>query len=366
MGTVAFFEKLFLRANTLIRKTLTCYGEHKNIHRKKRLINSVTLTSEQVNEIDAFFKCHYGKKISKSWHKLYQSYTGQYRYNYFPEILFSTKLEPKTNNYRVAELLGDKNLLHAFFGNVPGVHIPKTYLSSVNGIIRTENNRIINLETASKALKDIGSCVIKKTVDTSSGRDVQILNIINEYDQNSNQKVFDILRSFGKNYVVQEKINQSSTLSEFNSSSLNTFRVITYILNNKINTCPIALRLGRNNAEKDNIHYGGLSVGVGFDGKLKPCAFSEYGERYFEHPDSKVPFEGKEIKEIDIIIEKAKQLHECMPYLGIISWDLSLDSENMPVLIEMNTTGQSAWFCQMVNGEPLFGDNTSKILEMIR
>lgn len=366
MGTVAFFEKTFLNANKWIRKTLVGYGEYKNIRRKKKLIDSVHLTVEQEAEIDRFFKTCYGKKLSKSWHKLYQSYTGQYQYNYFPEILFSTKLEPLANPYRVAEFLGDKNLLHCFFGKIDGLHIPYTFVSCTRGVLRDGDNKLIDFDMATEMLKNIGSCVIKKTVDTSSGRDVMVADIVDGYDKKSEQAVVDLLGSFGKNFVIQEKITQSKVLNELNASSLNTFRVITYILDDQIKVCPIALRLGRNNADKDNIHYGGISIGVNFNGELKKYAFSEYGEKHFMHPDSQIVFEGKKIPQIDALIEKAKELHQHMPYLGIISWDLSLDSEDMPVLIEMNTTGQSAWFCQMVNGEPLFGDDTAKILQKIR
>ena len=59
-------------------------------------------------------------------------------------------------------------------------------------------------------------------------------------------------------------------------------------------------------------------------------------------------------------------MHANLPYLGILSWDLSLDTEGAVVLMEVNTTGQSAWFCQMVNGESLFGENTGKMLQLIR
>ena len=59
-------------------------------------------------------------------------------------------------------------------------------------------------------------------------------------------------------------------------------------------------------------------------------------------------------------------MHANLPYLGILSWDLSLDTEGAVVLIEVNTTGQSAWFCQMVNVESLFGENTGKMLQLIR
>ena len=81
---------------------------------------------------------------------------------------------------------------------------------------------------------------------------------------------------------------------------------------------------------------------------------------------SHVSFSGYEIPGFSKLVDVAHRLHAQIPYLGLISWDLSFDKDGVPVLIEMNTTRQSAWFCQMVNGEPLFGENTAKILEMIR
>ncbi len=366
MGTVAFFEKLFLNTNKWIRKSLVGYGERKNIRRKKTLISSVKLSKEQKKEIDCFFKKNYGKKIPSHWHRLYQSYTGKFRYNYFPEILFSTKLEPLWNPYRIAEFLGDKNLLHTLFGTVQNLHIPKTFLSSVRGVLRDSDNKIIDFEGAVDSIKNIGYCVIKKTIDTSSGRDVIVANLIGDRDEKSGQSINDLLLSFGADFVVQERVVQSEVLNQFNSSSLNTFRVITYLLEGQVKVCPIALRLGRNNAEKDNIHYGGISIGVDFNGEIREFAFSEYGEKLSAHPDSKVVFLGKTIPQISEIIKITKELHQCVPYLGVVSWDMSLDENDTPVLIEMNTTGQSAWFCQMVNGEPLFGDDTAKILSIIK
>lgn len=52
--------------------------------------------------------------------------------------------------------------------------------------------------------------------------------------------------------------------------------------------------------------------------------------------------------------------------MGILSWDLTIDEEGQVVIIEMNSTGQSAWFPQFVNGESLFGENTPQILKLIK
>jgi len=76
---------------------LIAYGEWRNIRKKSGLINSVVLTKAQEQEIDGFYKEYYRKSIDKPWHRLYQNYTGVFRYDYFSEILFSTKLEPLLN-----------------------------------------------------------------------------------------------------------------------------------------------------------------------------------------------------------------------------------------------------------------------------
>ena len=362
MGFVHKYEAFFIKVSVLIRKTLVTYGEYKNIRNKKNLINSVQLSSEQKREIDAFFVNNYGKKVPYSWHRLYQSYTGEFHSNYFPELLFSSKLEPLTNIYRTAELLGDKNLLSQLFDDtgLTDLRLPITYVSCINGSLLNEEKQFITIQQAIEILRN-RHFVIKKTVDTSSGRDICIVNNLSGDDLKT------LINQFGNNFVVQEYIEQSPELSALNKSSVNTFRVITYICNNTVFVCPVALRLGRRNADRDNIHYGGISIGVNHDGTLKKYAFSEYGEKFTEHPDSNVCFEGYCIPEAGAKIRNvAKALHGRVPWLRIVSWDLAIGKDGEIILVEMNTTGQSAWFCQMVNGEPLFGDNTAEMLKMIR
>ena len=360
MGTVNTCENIFRNTSVFIRRNLVQVGERRNIRRKRFLYEEVELTPAQEKEIQDFFVAHYGKKIPTKWHRLYQSYTGTFRYNYFPEILLSAQLEPLTNPYREAEFLGDKNLLPVLFGNVGGIHVPKTILSCARGILRDKDNNIVTKEVAIKILSELETCVIKKTIDTSSGKDVEIINF-------SGIDIEKKLNSYGNNYVIQELICQNKELVTLNPSSINTFRVMTYICDDEIHTCPVALRIGRSNADRDNIHYGGICVGVTENGNLRKTAFSEYGERFEFHPDTKIKFEDYHIEEAGATIRKAaKALHCQIPYLGIISWDLTIDANGVVTLIEMNTTGQSAWFCQMVNGEALFGEDTSKMLEKIR
>lgn len=359
-------ERMLCGFSSWVRRTMIWFGEIGSIGRKKNLINKVNLTKEQEKEIREFFKKHYGKVVPLKWHRLYQSYTGTFCHNYFPEILFSTKLEPKLNPYREAELLGDKNLLEPLFGSVEGLHIPKTIISCVKGTFRTGTPQVITRETAEKLLRDVGKCVIKKTTETCSGRDVAICNIKDGLDQKNGISVEELLTQFGTNFVVQEFVEQFAPIATLNHSSLNTFRVATYILDGEIYHCSPVLRLGRYGSEKDNIHHGGVGVQISEDGILGDIAYSELGEEYREHPDSHVAFSGYKIPGFQEVLKRAHELHARLPYLGFVSWDFSLDQDGIPVLIEVNTYRQSAGICQRFTGKALFGENTTKILEMIR
>lgn len=367
MGVSKSFDNFTTALNKKMRVVLVSHSERKNIKRKKALIDKVKLTQEQETEIRNFYKCHYGKKVPTHWHRLYQSYTGIYRKDYFPEILFSTKLEPLMNPYHEAEFLDDKNWLSSLFCGIEGLHIPQTYGACIRGTCFV-NGEVVEKEKFFTELQSVGKCVIKKTVDTSSGRDVEMCDVHDGQDLISGKNLESITSAFGKDFVIQELIEQSAEIARLNSTSFNTFRVMSYICGGKIHVCPIALRLGRNNAAKDNIHYGGICVGVRRDGTLRENAYSEYGEAVFEHPDTHIIFSNYVVLPdgTEILESMARKLHSRVLHLGILSWDLGIDSKGNVVLIEMNSSGQSAWFCQMVNGEPLFGENTPKILSMIK
>jgi hypothetical protein len=59
-----------------------------------------------------------------------------------------------------------------------------------------------------------------------------------------------------------------------------------------------------------------------------------------------------------------KSMHHVVPHFRIISWDIGLNKENQPILIEYNTIGQGVDL-QIANG-PLFGEFTDEILALAR
>lgn len=363
MGVKKIIKKIVFGLPQKYRIFAKYVGEWKNVLRKKDLYKNIDLTADEKKDIDMFYSQAYGRKISYRWHQLYQSYTGSYDKTYLPEILYSTKLEHRMNPYMYAAVLEDKNLLNVLFANVDGVRIPYTYCMCINGTFLDAHRNLINIDQLISLIHNIGNVVIKKSVSSNSGFGVMMCNFVEGIDLKSGNNILDIINGMGNDFKVEEKINQYHELSKIYSHSLNTFRVITYILNDKIFCAPLAMRMGRGGSEVDNIHSGGIVIGVSDDGFLMSEAFSEYGKRFSKHPDSNVIFKGYRISKVSEVIEAAKKLHMKVPSIKMISWDLSIDHNGEIVLIEINTTDQSVWFPQMVNGKSIFGENTEDVIQ---
>lgn len=194
--------------------------------------------------------------------------------------------------------------------------------------------------------------IIKPTVDTNSGANVKVLTSA-EHLLGSEYKA---------DFVVQEMIVNQTDIKALNPHSLNTFRIITYICDGELFCAPVILRMGRGESHLDNAHAGGIFVGVKSDGSLCPCAYSEYGEKFEKHPYSNIVFDGYRIENFSLLTETALKCHTFVPHIKMISWDLTLDQDGCPTLIEQNLYGQAVWISQIAHGEAIFGNNTEKML----
>ena len=371
MGIYEQIERSLREIGDRIYLERTKIGEKQAIKRKKAYLADVVWTRAQQEEFDAFWLEHYGEKIPNSWHKLYQKMSGVFRVDFFPEYLFSTKLEPRINPRDYCGVFANKSLLYSLFSDVPGIRCPEAFLVNNFGVFSDGGGNIVSEEAARALLADRGECLIKATLDSSGGKSVSVAEFRGGKDSRTGLSVEEILRKYRQNYIVQEKIKPDETLLRIYPHALSTFRVITYLAGDHIGHCPVAMRMGVGSMSVDNITSGGLCVGIGDDGRMKPfAANTRYGEhfdrRYTAHPDTGTVFDGIVIQQVPQMIDAAVKMHRKTPQVGMISWDLSLDADGAVVLIEANYYDQSVWFPQMINGEPLFGGDTDYMLRLIR
>lgn len=333
--------------------------------RRVKLYSKVNLSNSEVKQIQQFFLNNYGNRIDIRWHKLYQSFTGKYNVDYFPEIIFSSKLEPLLCDRNIARQFTDKSMVELLYKNIDGLYIPKTIVLCCSGVYYDGDRNVLTREKALMLLNNCGKKIIKKTVDSCSGRGVLIIDVKNGIDEKNNQTVDELLKMFDGNFIVQELITNSNDIRKIYDKSLNTFRIITYIIDGKLYHVPVTMRMGKSGNEVDNIHAGGLFIGVNDDGTLLDTAFTEFQERYNFHPDSKLKFKGYKINHVKEIIDIAYKCHGRTPHLKLISWDFTINDKNQVTLIEVNLNGQSIWFPQMANGKSAFGENTKYFLQLL-
>ena len=97
------------------------------------------------------------------------------------------------------------------------------------------------------------------------------------------------------------------------------------------------VRIGRKNQIVDNQCAGGISTAISKEGKLGKFAFGGFSTDNILETDSGVMLEDYQIPSYDRAIEMIKRMHMRLPYLNILGWDVAIEENGNPILIEINT-----------------------------
>ena len=342
------FEKSEIRITNFV-------SNHLERNRVKKLLNKKDkLSREYKKEIKEFWSKY--TNIKPYWHKLYSSRSGCYDVRYIPEDLYYSKIDQYFNNMKYGWGVNDKNYYSMWFSDIKQ---PRTLIRIINGLFYSENYKLINKKQAVDILSDHAKFIIKPSVET--GKSKGIVFFEKEKNNKSIEELIDELP--GKNYIVQEIIRQHHKLSEVHESSINTVRVMSIILDNKVNIVSAVLRMGVNGSSVDNASAGGIACGIKKDGKLRDVAHTIKGDSYTVHPQGFV-FKDAEIPSYNEILDLVKKAHEKLAHFRLVSWDVAVDENGEPILIEANMRKGGATVHQFNNG-PLFGELTEKVLEEV-
>lgn len=140
-------------------------------------------------------------------------------------------------------------------------------------------------------------------------------------------------------WIVQEVLQQHPFLAAFNPSSVNTFRVVTFMdIEGRIHIHHSILRVGCGGNAVDNWDKGGLSIQVdpkkGQLGKgVRKVEFG--GDWSVSHPETGVTFEGQLVPNWNSILELCKHGARIFSGARSIGWDIALTPHG-PVVLEAN------------------------------
>ena len=349
MKIAKFVKKLFQSIN--IKYTLNNRKKYWRKIFKKNIDKSTKLSKIQIKEIKNYYSEYC--KINTLFHDFYYQKTGLYSKYYIPDDLYYTKIDPFYNNWEEAYYLDNKCYYDKLFSNVPQ---PKTILKRMNDIYYDKDNNIIDKNQAFKIVKNKNNYFLKKATDSEGGHGVFYIKKYEDFVNNISKIKTDL--------IVQESLSQCSELNKLHDNSINTIRVLSLISNNKVHIVSTILRMGIGDSKVDNASSGGITCGINKSGRLKEIAYASNGKSYTRHPTSNVSFGDIIIPNYDKIIKLVEKLAITMPHFRLVSWDIAINSDNNPILVEANLRYGELDFHQLNNG-PLFGDMTDLILKEV-
>ncbi len=151
--------------------------------------------------------------------------------------------------------------------------------------------------------------------------------------------------------LVEEVVRQHETIAAFHPSSVNTLRLWTLWTKNGPEYFQGAIRMGQGGNHVDNVHQGGVCVGILPDGHLNPIGYVG-SEPATEHPDTHEAFAGVRIPFFEEALRMVCAAHRLYPReVFDLGWDIAITPTG-PVIIEVNTsasitglqlTGMEGW-----------------------
>lgn len=375
MKLLNLFRSFYNRASLNTRERVIIFfqkiyeNQKYNEKKMKKVWKSVKLTKEQKRSIKKFYKENYGKNISYKYHRLCTAYTGNFDEKYVPDMIYTPYIERFVTDPSYGNVFTNKNTLSVFARGL-NVKMPKNIIMRNKCRYYDENFNHITLSEAEKILYNVGKVFVKGTTNSHSGRGCFVANFVNGINVDTNKSVAETLKALGTDFAIQEILVCHESIAKVYPYSVNTFRIITYILEGEVYHCPIIMRIGIGRSNIDNACAGGMFIAVDDDGTLHKSAFRLDRTEYVIHPDTNLTFEGHKIENLDKAIKTAEKLQFAIPQAGVVNWDFTINDKGEAVLLEANLKNEvqdgSIWLPQMAHGKSAFGENTAKILQNVK
>lgn len=328
------------------------------------------LTEAEVKEVDKLWgplvdnmhiagTCAPPQKISKKEISIYKYFNG-FDPRYLGHELYLPIVSHLLNNYHYTKMFEDKGLLGVMSGC--GIRYPYCLIRCIakeyydNDMRQMSAAELINI--CSNFNKDV---IWKISRESSGGHSIRKIKFSEMGVSERKQNLKKIFSSAERDWVLQECIEQHPVMAQFNESSLNTFRIITLYLNGNVSHCYSLLRIGQKDSVVDNMCSGGIGVGIEKDGTIHDFGFTYKLDRIECH--NGIVLAGQKIEQYEEIIEQVKEWHsKYYPLINFIGWDVCINREGAPVVIEINASQPEIFVGQLNNG-PVFGDRTEEVID---
>lgn len=314
---------------------------------RKELIerNGKSFVDRQLmKEIKKYCREVLGSESYWPWLALYTELRGEFKRGWMPDDYYRFELLTKMNPERYMGLSDAKILDHKLFN---GFTIAPLFFRS-NGQFCLKDGTVISKIKLQSMLNNLDDEIIIKPDNGRGGRNIMF--------KHSSELRLDELPS-GTNLLVQRVAKQHEELNKLYPHSVNTFRVLTFIDNGgKVKIKFIFLRFGRDGTRVDNASSGGAWVFIDPKGRIVPPAYETIGLPIGDvHPNTGIKYTDLKLPFLSKVKDFCKEVHRSFPHTRIIGWDVFIDEQGEPKLIEWNANNPILWVPEALFG-PFFDD----------
>lgn len=327
---------------------------------KRRLKEKIKLTKKETEDIKKFWgKYHIKCKFPMHEYRWYKAHGVDVSPYIIPDTIWHVYIEPYFNSFLMEKGFDDKNYFERILGKE---NTPHVVLRCIDNELLDEDYKNISSE---KAEKIIGGgyrpLICKPSINTGGGRGICFI------DENEKPEIKQLIKQYNGNFVVQGLIKQHEFFSQFNSTSLNTLRIVTVIFEGRLHYLSGFLRVGANGERLDNVSKGGLFIPVFGDGRLSKSAWAENLETHdLERKEIKLLNEADklQIPYWDKVLKLLEEKAFILSHFKLINWDVCINYNGDPIIIEYNLMDSSPYFHQLNIG-PIFGKITDEVLSAV-
>lgn len=317
------------------------------------------LTANERKEVKEYWG-ELGYKVDMTYPVLFKT-INYYDKKFLPEDLYASVILASLNPRMDSFVYVNKGMYDSLFKMIPQ---PRCFVKNIGGVYWNERCLLDKNEVVSYIETRLESFIIKPSVGTFGGAKVKKINLNDIGVVSRREYIEDLLRYYKTDFVIQEVVDQHIETAQFNAESLNTFRICSLFLNGKLSILTRLLRCGQNGSVVDNGFAGGIMVPVMSDGRLAKYGLDHVFNKY-EKSSNGIVFDGIILQHYSKLEQFIEKYHVLFPTCHLIAWDLAIDKNGSPLMIEVNLISPGITEEQVSIG-PFFGDRTDEVIKYVK
>lgn len=292
-----------------------------------------------MKKIKEYCRESFGSTSYWPWVVLYSEVRGEFIEGWMPNDYYRFEFLPRMNPEKFMRLSEAKTIDHKLFNK----RIVEPIFFRLNNFYYDRKGVFKTVTDVENLLKKVNCEIIIKPDSGRSGNKIQFAN-----SEDLNLKLLDA----DSDLVFQRVVKQHDELNKLYPHAINTIRVLTYINSEgKVDTRFAFLRFGIGGNRVDNTGKGGGWIPISLNGDVYQAAYNGYGLSIGEeHPNTGIKFSNLVIPNFGKVLKICQDAHLTFPYTRVIGWDVFINEEGKPKLLEWNANNPGFW-----NAEAVFG-----------